>query len=212
MGNLQTSPQLLGISFIENYKFYFDEDSPNTLNVSNVVKDASQKQRILGEIINLVDNAEDLNKSELIKKLRNIIGKSSCDINISRLSYELASQKKNHDEFVKIIKGLKHEKRQIENNSNDYKRIVGSLYRENAIMKKDNILFRLRVEELTSKLIEKESKILDLENKLKEKEDILTLVQEEKEDSSQEESKEKEDTSNSSQDKSEEKDLVNELF
>lgn len=169
MGNYlsssQTSPQLLGISFIENHKFYFS-DNPDTSDVANVVKDAFIKQNLLGETMNLLDNAKDLNKSKLIKKLHNIIGKSSSNSNVSRLAYDLAAEKKNYDEFVKIIKELKHDKRQLElkleeaeNYLKEIRSTINFLYKENTNFKKDNILIKFSLEKLTSELANKDDEI-----------------------------------------------------
>lgn len=134
MGNYihssQKSPQLLGITFIENRKFYFqDKEHINTTDVSDTVRDAFQKQKILGEISHLVSNSETMSKSEIVKKMRNIVAKSSVDVNISRIVYDLSQSKGEHDklkekislldkdadEFIEIIKDLKHDRRQIKN-------------------------------------------------------------------------------------------------
>jgi cell division protein ZapA len=184
MGNYihstQTSPQLLGITFIENHKFYFqDKEHINTADVSDTVRDAFQKQKILGEINHLVTDSESMSKSEIVKKMRNIIVKSSIDANISRIVYDLSHIKeerdklktkassldKDADEFIQIIKDLKHERRQIKNKLEgmqkeynkldkylkDIRSTITVLYKENADLKKEDIHLKELLNQMENK-------------------------------------------------------------
>lgn len=143
MGNYisspQVSPQLLGISFIENYRFYFQNDKHiNTSDVGRVFKSAFRQQKVSGEIMSLINNSDEFTKKELLEKLQSINEKYPGDPNVSRLSFDLVEVKNklisaeqqieglkeqvltrmsssDYDEFVEKIKRLKHDRRQLEN-------------------------------------------------------------------------------------------------
>lgn len=92
----QTSPQLLGISFIENYRFYFQDDKHlNTTDVSNTVKNAFRQQKVAGEVMSIIrdSGAADISKVDIIKKLHDILEKYPGDPNVSRLAYDLSQVK-----------------------------------------------------------------------------------------------------------------------
>lgn len=134
----QISPQLLGISFLENHQFYFQDNKPvNTSDVSNTIRNAFRQQKISGEIMSLLHQAHKFSKEEILRKLDDLMEKYPGDLNVSRLAFDLAESKSKllnaehqieelnkqiseklnsseYEEFVQKIKELKHHKRQLE--------------------------------------------------------------------------------------------------
>jgi chromosome segregation ATPase len=180
----QTSPQLLGISFIENYRFYFQDEKPiDTCNVSNIVKNAFRQQRVHGEIMSLIKQGHTFTAEQILRKLNDLMKIYPGDPNVSRLAFDLSEVKANltraeftindlnkqisdklhpseYENFVKKIKELRHDKRQLEfklkdvmeeydqlnssiNETEDNARILQKktdlLYKENQKLKHQNI-------------------------------------------------------------------------
>lgn len=117
----ETSPQFLGISFIQNYRFYFrgSKDVINTVDVAQTVKNAFSYHHIKSQISNLLKNADELNKKQILAELNTISKDCTEEPDISKLTSDLnrvkdqLSRLDSHQECIAQIRQLKHDKQTL---------------------------------------------------------------------------------------------------